>query len=534
MHGDHDPHARRAGAGLINLSYFLQRSARHGGARTAVFHCDKDYIYSDLDERVSRLASALRGLGLAAGERIAIITDTEPRGLECLFGGLRAGLAIVPIGPKLHAAEHSYIISDSGARALVCANRFFSELAAHDLLPKDVQTIVIDSVPGGAAYTADYEDLLARAAPQGEDVDVAADDVAWLFYTSGTTGRPKGAMLTHRNLHTMVTAQLIDHNPVDAADRYAYLTALSHGSGLATFLQIARGAANVFPTERGFTAEHFYQLVERHRVTAAQMVPTMIEMLLNDPSHRNYDLSSLHTIAYGGAPMYADRIRAAVSTFGPIFVQTYGLGEAPRGITCLKKADHVAADPVSEQRLKSAGRESFNVQVRVVDEHGQPAREGTEGEIVVRGDLVMKGYWNNPQATAETLRNGWLHTGDVGYLDSEGYLFLTDRKKDMIISGGSNVYPREVEDVLYRHRAVLEACVFGVPDLKWGERIVASVVLRNGHAATADELIAWCRQNLAGYKKPSEICFLPELPKSGIGKILRREIKQRLFSSPTA
>jgi long-chain acyl-CoA synthetase len=255
----------------------------------------------------------------------------------------------------------------------------------------------------------------------------------------------------------------------------------------------------------------------------------MIEMLLNDPSWKDYDISSLRTIAYGGAPMYLERIKAAVATFGPIFVQTYGLGEAPRGITCLTKADHAAFGPAGEKRLGSAGRESCNVQVRVVDDDGQPLDVGEEGEVVVRGELVMQGYWNNPAATAETLRNGWLHTGDIGYFDRDGYLFLTDRKKDMIISGGSNVYPREVEEVLYRHPAVLEACVFGVPDATWGERIIASVVLRNGSSASDDELIRWCRQNLASYKKPSEVFFLAELPKSGIGKILKREIRQRLF-----
>ena len=512
---------------MINLSYFLTRSARHAGAKAAVFHGDRQYSYREVNERVSRLAGALRGLRLEAGKRVAVITDTEPRGLECLFGVLRAGLVVVPIGPKLHPLEQAYIIGDCGASALICGQRFFADLSAAKLLPPRLPTIVMDA--GAPPCTADYEDFLAQAAPCFHDADVDADDLAWLFYTSGTTGRPKGAMLSHRNLHAMITTQLIENNPVGADDRYAYLTALSHGSGLATFLQVARGAVHVFPTQRGFRAEHFYELVERHRVTAAQMVPTMIEMLLNDTSYRSYDLSSLRTIAYGGSPMYVDRIKAALSTFGPIFVQTYGLGEAPRGITCLTKADHIAADAAGERRLRSAGRESFNVKVRVCDDSGVAVRSGVEGEVVVRGDLVMKGYWNNPQASAEALRDGWLHTGDVGYLDDDGYLYLTDRKKDMIISGGSNVYPREVEDVLYRHRAVLEACVFGVPDPKWGERIVASVVLRKDQAATRDELIDWCRQSLAGYKKPSEICFLSELPKSGIGKILRRELRERLF-----
>ncbi len=515
---------------MINLAYYLARSARHFGERDAVFHGDDVFKYRELNERVSRLASALTAAGLERGDRVGIITDTEPRGLECLLGPLRAGMAIVPIGPRLHPSEQSYILKDSGARALLCSSRFFAELsAAEDLMPTGIRAIVFDGKCTGLKNVADYDALLADSAPVFEDVEVDGNDLAWLFYTSGTTGRPKGAMLTNRNLHSMITSQLIENNPVGPDDRYAYLTALSHGSGLATFLQVARGAGHVFPVQRSFRPQQFYELVARHRVTAAQMVPTMIEMLLNDASWKEHNISSLRTIAYGGAPMYVERIKAAVATFGPIFVQTYGLGEAPRGITCLTKRDHAAIGPSGEKRLGSAGRESFNVQVRVVDVNDQPLGVGGEGEVVVRGDLVMRGYWNNPTATAETLRNGWLHTGDIGYFDRDGYLFLTDRKKDMIISGGSNVYPREVEEVLYRHPAVLEACVFGVPDETWGERIIASVVLRNGVSASGDELIQWCRQSLASYKKPSEVFFLAELPKSGIGKILKREIRQRLF-----
>ncbi|MGH7240559.1 MAG: AMP-binding protein, partial [Candidatus Saccharimonadales bacterium] len=366
----------------------------------------------------------------------------------------------------------------------------------------------MDSRGCGIRDVEDYEDVLTKGDPSFPDVNIEGDDLAWLFYTSGTTGRPKGAMLTYRALLSMITTQLIENNPLCQDDRFVYLTALSHGSGLAAFLQMARGACHVFPEKMSFDPEYFYQLVERYKVTVAIMVPTMIEMLLSNPNHRKYDLSSLRTIAYGAAPMYMERIREAISTFGPIFVQTYALGEAPRGCTCLQKADHVIAGNKSERRLGSVGRESFHVQVRTVDESGRLLPAGKEGEVVVRGDLVMKGYWKDSVATAETIKNGWLYTGDIGYFDEDGYLFLTNRKKDVIITGGANVYPREVEEILYQHPAVLEACVFGAPDSKWGERIVAAVVCRKDITVSEEDLISWCRKQLAGYKKPSQLSFV--------------------------
>lgn len=512
---------------MINPAYFLTRNARHFGDKCAVLYGDRTWTYRELNDRVGRLASALKSIGIGKGDRVAIITDTEPRGMECMYAPLRMGAAIVPIGPRLHPAEQRYILENAEASVLLCSRRFHAALAVlPEGLPAELRVIAMDAGDSGAE---DYERFLASGDPGIEDADIDADDLAWLFYTSGTTGRPKGAMLTFRNLMTMVTTQLIENNPVFPDDRFAYMTALSHGSGLATFLQMARGAGHVFPTGQGFEPERFYQLVERHRVTIAIMVPTMIEGLLADNSHRKYDLSSLRSVVYGASPMYVERIKAAVETFGPIFIQTYALGEAPRGCTCLPKSEHIWSDAKSAKRLASAGRESFHVQVRVVDDAGRPLPTGQEGEVVIRGDLVMKGYWKNEQATAEAIRNGWLHTGDVGYLDEDGYLFLTDRKKDVIITGGSNVYPREVEDVLYQHAAVHEACVFGAPDAKWGERVVAAIVLRPGSRATEEELIGWCRRSLAGYKKPSQVWMVDQLPKSGIGKVLRREIKQQFL-----
>jgi long-chain acyl-CoA synthetase len=261
------------------------------------------------------------------------------------------------------------------------------------------------------------------------------------------------------------------------------------------------------------------------------LAPTMIHMLTQHPARPRHDLSSLHTVFYGGGPMYVEQQQAAVRAFGPIFVQLFGQGEAPMCCTALRKEEHLAGDdPVRRRRLASAGRETTAIRLRIVDEADANVPAGQPGEIVVRGDLVMKGYWNRPEATAETLRNGWLHTGDVGHVDEDGYVYITDRRKDLIISGGANIYPREVEEVLCAHPAVSEAAVIGVPDETWGEAVTALVVLRPGMPATEHDLVEHCRRHVASYKKPRTVEFLAELPKNAYGKILKRELRERYWA----
>ena len=517
---------------MRNLGYLLTRTCRRHPGLTAVLHGDTERTYAWLDERVGRLAAALVDLGLRPGDRVGIIVDNEPRGLEALWAPLRAGLVLVPMNPKLHAAEHAWMMGNCQARALIVARGHLDGLLA-ERLPEGLAILCMDAGDAPAGVR-DYDAALAAATPLMHDAETDLDDLAWLFYTSGTTGRPKGAMLTHRNLLTMVNTHRIEINPVLPTDRQACLAPLSHSTGLMAFQQAAGGAAIVFPTFEGFRPRPFYDLVERHRVTTAFMVPTMIQRMLDEPNDQGRDLSSLHTIFYGGAPMYVDRVKEAVERFGPIFGQGFAQGEAPMACTYLHRHEHVTTSEEMERRLGSAGRECCLVQVRVFDDNDDEVPRGTAGEIVVRGDLVMKGYWGNPEATAETLRNGWLHTGDVGYMDQDGYLFITDRKKDMIISGGSNIYPREIEEVLYTHPAVNEATVFGVPDPQWGERVVAAVVLREGEWASEAELIDLCRAHLASFKKPAKVHFLAELPKSGYGKILKREVRASLYPAPAA
>lgn len=513
----------------LNLAHHLTRAARRHPDAPATLHGECERSYAWLDDRAGRLAGGLRQLGLAGGDRVGIVVETEPRSIECLLGPLRAGLAIVPVNCHLHPAEHATMLGDCGARAILCsASKAAGLLGVRDRMPALEHVIAIGDAGPAEPDIRDYEELLAEADPI-PDVPVGGDTVSWIFYTSGTAGRPKGAVHTHRSLGAMVEAQLIDIWPGGPGERLAHVTPMSHAAGLLVFHQIAGAGAHVFPEFNRFEAADFYRMIERHRVTKASLVPTMIHRLLNGPWPVPQDISSLKTVQYGGAPLHLEPLRRALDRFGPIFVNVYAQGEAPLACTFLSKPDHRAALETSSPRLGSVGRECYGVEVDIVDPDDRPVAQGSPGEIVVRGDVVMQRYWNAPEASAEALRGGWLHTGDVGWKDGDGYLYVTDRIKDMAIKGGTNIYPREIEEVLHRHPDVAEAAVFGVPDAEWGEALAAAVVLHAGAPADAAVLIDWCRDFIAAFKLPADIHFVDALPKSGYGKILKRELRAALY-----
>ncbi|MGH7002425.1 MAG: class I adenylate-forming enzyme family protein [Alphaproteobacteria bacterium] len=512
---------------MLNLAYLLTRAARRAPDAPAILHGGTTRSQAWLDGRVGRLAGALLGLGLARGDRVGLIVETEPRGLESLLAPLRAGLTIVPMNPRLHREDYAFMLRDCGARALIVSRDRVGELTELRAQVPGLEHVIAIEGAAEAKGALDYEALVG-AASQAADAAVDGGDLAWLFYTSGTTGRPKGAMHTHGSLGCMVDAHLVEVFPMAPAERLAHLTPLSHAAGLLAFHVVAGGGAHVFPTTRGFQPEEFYRLVERHRVTKTILVPTMIQRMLDAPWPPAHDISSLRSVMYGGAPIYVDRLKQALARFGPIFVQVYAQGEAPLACTFLSKLDH-AGDPANEQRLASAGRECHGAEMRILDADDRPLAPGVTGEVAVRGGVVMRGYWNNPAATRETLRNGWLHTGDVGHMDADGFLYITARMKDLIIKGGSNIYPREIEEILYRHPAVREATVFGVPDPEWGEEVVAAVALHPGQAATGADLAQWCRASMSNFKAPARFHVLPDLAKSGYGKILKREVRQALY-----
>jgi long-chain acyl-CoA synthetase len=512
----------------MHLAHLLHRSAMQHARRPLWVTPDHTISYAEGARRVNRIANSL----LAKGEqrdRVAILAVNRFEHFEVYLAALTAGMTASPFNPKLHIDELSFMVEDSGARFFVFSPDFTEVAEAlRSRHPGVEQWICMDRAAGFSFYG----DLLENVSDSQPDVLIEPDDVAWLFYTSGTTGKPKGCMETHRNLVNMVTGRLLDVlRDVNATDRIIHFAPMAHATTSVGLSHLARGAAQVFPGLTKFDPPKVLEAIERFQATSSFMAPTMVQMLLEYPDLHRHNVKSLRNIQCGGAPMYAEVLRRAIEVFGPIFGQGYGQSEAPSGICGMHKSEYDITTPEGLRRLGSVGRESLGVRVRIVDADGKEVAPNVSGEITVRGDIVFPGYWRRKEATDEVLRNGWLHTGDVGHRDEEGFIFITDRVKDMIISGGSNVYPREVEEILLQHEAIAEACVVGVPDSVWGEAVQAVVVLRQGAAATEAELIEFCRSRLASYKKPKAVDFVEDLPKSSYGKVLKKEVKARYWQS---
>ncbi|MEA2109070.1 MAG: long-chain fatty acid--CoA ligase [Pseudomonadota bacterium] len=508
----------------MNIGTLLSKSARTYPDKPAIIHGERCFTYAQFNERTNRLANALSRQGLRRGDNVAILQYNYPETLESIFACFKTGIGAVPINFRLHPKECAFIIDHSQARAVIISSEFNESLVeVKKRMPKVKLIITTKDATGDFE---DYESLLSEADPNWSDVSVDPDDLAWLFYTSGTTGMPKGAMLTHRNMLAMIMNFYADMAPLSPDDAILHAAPLSHGSGIYGLPNIAKAATNVILDSKSFDPELVFQTIEKYRITNMFAAPTMIKLLVESEAVDRYDHSSLKCLNYGGAPMYAEDLKLALQKLGPCLVQLYGQGESPMTITYLPQRDHLRnGTPEQEKRLSSTGIERTDVEVKIFDAQDQELPPGEIGEVVTRSDLVMKGYWRNPEATAETIRNGWLHTGDIGYMDERGYLFLMDRSKDMIITGGENVYPREIEEVMLTHPAVHEVAVFGIPDPKWGEAIKAVVALIPDQKASAEELIRFCRDNLAAYKKPKSVDFTDELPKNNYGKILKRVLR---------
>ena len=495
----------------MNLAYWLERAGRsHRDCPAAACGTRVVRSYGALAERVARLAGALRGsLGLQPGERVAIIAKNSPEYLETLYAIWHAGLAAVPANAKLHGAELGYILEHSGARVCFASAPLDAEIAPH--APKSLERlIVIGSREFEALFAADPVAVTA----------CEASDLAWLFYTSGTTGRPKGAMLTHRNLIQSSHAYLAEVDPTQPGDLLLHAAPMSHGSGIYIMPHVMRLGVNVIAESGGFEPQEIFGIVRHWPRLSMFAAPTMVKRLVESPT--DCIAENFRTIIWGGAPMYFEDAVRALDRFGPRLAQIYGQGESPMTITTLSKQDIAARDhPRWRERLLSAGRPYGCLEVKVADAQGRALAADETGEILCRGDVVMPGYWHNPQATAASLKDGWLHTGDVGAFDADGYLTLKDRSKDLIISGGSNIYPREVEEVLLKHPAVREVSVIGRPDREWGEVVVAYVV---GDARVA-ELDALCLSAIARFKRPKDYVFIEALPKNNYGKILKTELR---------
>lgn len=500
----------------MNLAWFLERAGRLSPESPAIFVGDALHSrYGEFARRAASIATAIRtDLGLDPGARIGISMPNRPEFLEVLYGAWWAGCAVVPIDARLHPVEQSYILEDAGASVCFANGGLAGPLG--DVATRDRELTVIDVMSRRFAALLESDEAAVT--------DVAASDLAWLFYTSGTTGRPKGAMLTHRNLLQMALSYFADIEDVSPTDAVIHAAPLSHGSGLYHLPHLLKGARQVIPESETFTPSEVFGLIERHAGASLFVAPTMLKRLVDAPESGSADTSTLATIVYGGGPMYLKDCLAALDVFGPKLSQVYGQGESPMTITGLSKGDHAdTSHPRYLERLGSVGTPRSVVEV-AVGEVGRTLPQGEIGEVLVRGDVVMAGYWEQPAATAEALAGGWLHTGDVGSFDPDGFLTLRDRSKDLIITGGNNVYPREVEEVLLKVPGVAEVAVVGRPDAEWGETIVAFVVAREP-TPVESELDAACLGHLARYKRPREYRFVATLPKNSYGKVLKKELR---------
>ncbi len=506
----------------LNPARHLLRSARLFPRAPALFHGTKRLLdYAGLAERAARIAGFLRrDLGLSEGERVAIYMNNTPEYLELLQGVWWAGMAVVPVNARLHPRELAFILEDSAAALLLVSQDSDAQSAAIATRARVLQ------VPG-----PDHARML-RASPLEPPAYRGPDDLAWLFYTSGTTGRPKGVMQTTRNLAAMTACYFLDVDDISREDATIYAAPFSHGAGMYNLPFILRAARHVVPESGGFDPTELHGLAQWHGRACLFAAPTMVRRLVESMAACGADPGGFKTLVYGGGPMYLEDIKHARYILGNRLVQIYGQGESPMTITCLSR-EQIASDdhPNWEARLASVGVAQSLVEVRVANESGAALPPGETGEVLVRGDAVMAGYWRNEEATRAALREGWLWTGDLGTLDAEGFLTLKDRSKDLIISGGSNVYPREIEEVLLQHPRVHEVSVVGRRDAQWGEAVVAFVV---GTGVSPEELDALCLENIARFKRPKQYRFVQSLPKNNYGKVLKTQLRAELEAELTA
>jgi acyl-CoA synthetase (AMP-forming)/AMP-acid ligase II len=522
----------------VNIATFLHESSRCFGARPAVTWRNETLSYSALSDRATRFAQWLGSMGFAPGERVVLFLDNRPELLIAMFGTWHCGAVVVPCNVRLTADELAFVLTDCSASVIITDGahvdvaRKAAGAKVHVLVAgEDFDAALIDAVPGIGSRPADVE----------------PESTAWIFYTSGTTGRPKGAMLSHAVLNFVTVSWLADLTPLDEFDVTLHAAPLSHGAGFHALAATARAVHQLIPDTSSFDPTSTLEFIRAHGVTNTWMVPTQIVMLTEAAAKLEMPIAipSLKYVVYGGAPITPVAMTKALIQFGSIFVQLFGQGESPMMITVLRRQDHVP------ELLGSAGRARAGIEVRIVDTNDAPVAADEIGELVVRGASVMSGYWNRPEATAETIVDGWLHTGDLGRMGADGIVWLLDRAKDLIISGGSNIYAVEVEQVLTTHPLVREVAVIGVPDDLWGERVVAVIVpnadgfkpgaldLESLDATALNPLLldtaaldTHARLTLAGYKVPRAYVVADSLPRNAYGKVLKRELRETYAGTP--
>lgn len=511
---------------VMNLANFLHQAARRHGGEIGFVWGEATWTWADLERRVNAMAAALVANGIGKGDRVLVQSKNCNQMFESMFACFQVGAVWVPANFRQTPDEVAYLAQSSGASALICHRDFPDHAATVREAAPEIRFVI--SI-GESAFGEDYDALVARHSGTGVRIaSVEHDDPCWFFFTSGTTGRPKAAVLTHGQMAFVVTNHLCDLMPgTTHRDASLVVAPLSHGAGVHQLTQVARGAKTVMLSSERFDIDEAWRLVERWRITNLFTVPTIVKLLIEHPSVDAYDHSSLRYMIYAGAPMYREDQKHALRKLGKVLVQYFGLGEVTGNITVLPTALH-DPDDGPDVKIGTCGYERTGMQVSIQDESGRELAPGETGEICVCGPAVFAGYYDNPEANAKAFRNGWFRTGDLGHVDEEGFLYITGRASDMYISGGSNVYPREIEEKILTHPAIAEVAVLGVPDRTWGEVGVAVCVRRTQADVSESELLAWMEGKVARYKLPKQVFFWDALPRSAYGKITKKDIRSEL------
>jgi acyl-CoA synthetase (AMP-forming)/AMP-acid ligase II len=519
----------------MNTTELLNITAMIVPDRHAIVFDDRRMTFGELADRVSRLANGLADLGVGAGDRVAVMQVNCNEHIESYFATAKLDAIFVPINFRARSEELSFMLNDSGVKAIILGQRYQDML--RQVKPELTTLEHQITLEAPADDFVSYEDLIANSSDEERFPAADGDDVTIIMFTAGTTGTPKGVMLSHNSFSSYILANV---EPVDmeVAEKNILTVPLHHIAGVQAVMAAIYGGRTLV-LQRQFDEEGWMKLVQEEQVNRAMMVPTMLKRLMDQPSFGSYDLSSLRVITYGAAPMPLEVIKKAIVEFpNTRFINAFGQTETASTITMLPPDAHEIreGDPDYEQKMKrlgSIGKPLPDVEVRIVDEDGHDVALGENGEIVARGERLMKGYWNREEATRETLRGGWLYTGDLGYWDDEGFIFLSGRAKDFLKRGGEMIAPEEVEQIIMSHPAVDEAAIIGVPDIEWGERVRAIVVKKPGMDLSAEEVVEHCRPRMAGFKRPEDVIFIEELPRNPMGKVLKRVLREE-YPEPIA
>ena len=509
----------------MNPGKLITWPARMYPDRIAVQFEEKRLTFHEFNRRVNKVAHGLISLGLRRGDHVSLLMTNSNEQMEARFAIAKAGLTMIRLNARDAMETQRYILRHSETVAIITDEEFKTEIEKMGRkLPRLKYCIAIS---GQVGEFIDYEDLLSSHPDHEPEVAVDPEDLDNIRYTSGTTGRPKGVMMTYRAMQSRLQNFFMNLDKVITPnDICLNIAPLTHAAGNIFMPYYYMGAKNIIL--KGFDERSVLETIKKEKITDVLLVPTMINRLITFPTVQDYDTSSLKWIYYGTSPISPEKLQKAIEMFGPIFRQNYGRAEAIMPLICLHPSDHLEdGNDVHMKRLSSVGRPALGVEVKVVDKKRGEVSQGEIGEIIIRGEHMMKGYWKNRKETAKIMKNGWLHTGDLATVDNEGYIYIVDRKKDMIISGGFNIYPKEIENLIYTHPNVKEVAVVGVPDDEWGESVKAYIAPHEGKTIDKEEIIELCRTRLAGYKKPRFIDIVENLPRNAVGKIMKNKLREK-------